>query len=436
MRVLLRGLRIGLLAGLVTLPLLALAALTAVWLALQSQPIVPVGPRIAAADIERARALFKRHDPRRTLPGVQRAVALSPRDIELLVDQAGHRLGQAVPGGVASQARAQVALQPGTARVRASLALPANPLGRWLNVDLVLAETQALPEVQSLRLGALPVPGWLAQRALPHLLEAVGLQAQGDLAQRIVSRVQFTGQLAVVAFAWPAQLRQGLAASLLQPEEQDRLRMYVERLAAVAPARPASRRVALASLLPPVFALARQRTESGQSAERENRAALLALTLVANPGILHELVPAARQWAQVRPMVVVLQGRSDTPLHFLVSAVLAAEGGGPLADAIGLYKEIADSRGGSGFSFNDLAADRAGTRLGQRARRDALTLQQRLSAPLTDADLLPDVSDLPENLPEAEFQRRYGGVDAPAYRAMLAGIEQRLDRLPLLKEGR
>ncbi|MDT7837389.1 hypothetical protein [Aquabacterium sp. OR-4] len=421
MRLLLRGLLVGLIA----LPLLALAAL---WLALQAQPMVPAGPRLGHADIERARALLRRHDPRRTPAGVQRAVALTARDIELLIDQASQRLG---PAG---QARAQVTLLPGTARVRASLALPSNPLGGWLNVDLTLAETQALPEVQALRLGALPVPGWLAERALPRLLEALGLQAQGDLAQRIVSRVQFTGQFGVVAFAWPAHLRETLAASLLQPDEQERLRMYVERLAAVAPAGQSSRRVALAALLPPLFALARQRTDSGQSAEQENRAALLALTLVAtHPRALAELVPSSRQWARVRPMVVVLHGRSDTPLHYLVSAVLAAEGGGRLADAIGLYKEVSDSRGGSGFSFNDLTADRAGTRLGQRARRDAQALQQRLAAPLGDRDLLPDVSDLPENLPEPEFQRRFGGVDAPAYRAMLAGIEQRLNRLPLLQ---
>ena len=38
-----------------------------------------------------------------------------------------------------------------------------------------------------------------------------------------------------------------------------------------------------------------------------------------------------------------------------------------LSDVIGLYKEIEDSRGGSGFSFNDIAADRAGTRFGEKA---------------------------------------------------------------------
>lgn len=429
MHFIVRGLVAPLLLLLIGVPLLVVAALT---LAFQSAPLVPEGQPITATDIERARGLLHRHDPRRTHPGIQRAVALTPRDLELLIDQAGRRAGNA-GGWQAGAPRSRVRLQPGSAVVQASLAVPGNPFGGWLNIELKLGETAALPEVRALRLGALPVPGWLAELALPRLLEAVGLQAQGDLAQRIVSRVQFTDSLAVVAFAWPERLRENLSGTLFKPEDEDRLRMYVERLAAVAPARQADPRVSLASLMPPLFALARQRTESGQSAERENRSALLALALVANPGALHELVPASRRWAPVRPMQVLLRGRGDTPLHFLVSAVLAAEGGGPLSDAIGVYKEVSDSRGGSGFSFNDLAADRAGTRLGLRARRDALALQQRLAAPLREDELLPDVSDLPEDMPEPVFKRRFGGVDAPAYREMLATIEQRLDRLPLLR---
>ncbi|MEK8053551.1 hypothetical protein AACH10_25065 [Ideonella sp. DXS22W] len=424
MRVLLRVLLILLIA----LPLLALGALA---LALQGQPQVVAGPQIGPDDIARARTLLQRHDPRRSAPGVQRAIALTPRDIELLIGQAGSHYA---PDG---QARARVSLKAGQARVQTSLALPRSlpaPLGgRWLNVDLQLADTSALPEVQSLHLGRLPVPGWLAERALPRLLEAVGLQAQGDLAQRIVSRVQFSDAMAVVAFAWPARLRDTMASTLLQPDEQERLRVYVERLAAVAPARGADRRVALSALMPTMFSLARQRAGDGPDAVRENRAALLALALVANPGALHELVPASRRWAPVRPMTVLLRGRTDTPLHFLVSAVLALEGSGPLSDAIGLYKEVSDSRGGSGFSFNDLAADRAGTRLGLRARQDARALQQALAAPLRDDDLLPDVSDLPEDMPEREFVRRFGGLQGAPYREMLARIEQRLDQLPLLK---
>ena len=49
------------------------------------------------------------------------------------------------------------------------------------------------------------------------------------------------------------------------------------------------------------------------------------------------------------------------------------------------------------------------------------------------APLAPDVSDLPEALSAAEFSRRYGAVGAPAYQRLLADIEARLDRVPLLR---
>ena len=120
-------------------------------------------------------------------------------------------------------------------------------------------------------------------------------------------------------------------------------------------------------------------------------------------------------------------------MHFLVSAVLAAEGGGRLADAIGLYKEISDSRGGSGFSFNDIAADRAGTRFGQIAANDPKRLQAELSKGVTDEDFMPGVADLPEFLSEAEFKATYGGVGAPAYERMKADIERRVASRPLLR---
>jgi hypothetical protein len=147
---------------------------------------------------------------------------------------------------------------------------------------------------------------------------------------------------------------------------------------------------------------------------------------------LAPLIASAPRAPGRRAPPVTLAGRQDSAQHFLVSAALAAEGGGPLADAIGLYKEVADSRGGSGFSFNDLAADRAGTRLGLLALRNPLALQARLAQGAREAELLPDVSDLPEFMREADFKRRYGGVDAPAYRQLMIDIEARLDRLPLL----
>ena len=359
---------------------------------------------------------------------------LSQRDLELVIQQAGQRLGVGTRG--------HVRLQPGLALVEASLALPDNPYGGWLNMRAVLRETEGLPAVQQLHIGQLPVPGWLAEAALPRVLAALNLRAQGELAQRLVSRVGFRAQALVLAYAWPDNPRQALADSLLAPDDQARLRRHADHLAALATdlagtaGRPAV--VSVTQLLQPMFVLAAGSSQDAASAALENRAALRALAFLANGQRLAPLLGPAMNpvaGATPRPQRVPelrLRDRTDFPQHLLISAALAAEGGGPLSDAIGLYKEVADARHGSGFSFRDIAADRAGTRLGLHARRDPLGFQARMAQRLAETDLMPDVSDLPEYMPESEFRRRFGSVGTPAYQAMLREIEARLDRLPLL----
>jgi hypothetical protein len=224
-----------------------------------------------------------------------------------------------------------------------------------------------------------------------------------------------------------------LRAALVAPQDQQRLRAYQERLAELT-RDDAGRTRSVATLLSPLFSLAAERTAQGGDAAAENRAALLTLTFYANHRPLGMLVPAAYQWARPWPAVVQLRQRQDFALHFLISAVIAAEAGTPLADAVGLWKELADARsGGSGFSFNDLAADRAGTRFGELAVGDPALLQRRIAAGVSDADLLPQVSDLPEHLPEAVFVARYGGVGGAGYQRLLAAIESRIDALPVFQ---
>ena len=420
--------------------LLPLGIVGALWLAIEPHALVIQAPTLTTNDIARAKLLLRDNDPRGKLPGITRAVLLSQRDLELLANQVGQRTG-----GPLGEVQARVRLQPGLALVQASLPLTHTPLAGtplrgWFNLHAVLRQTDGLPAVEKLRVGRLPVPGWLVEALLPRLLSALDLGAQGELAQRLVRRVVFGPQQLVLAYAWPDNAEQALSDSLLPGSDQQRLKAYADRLARLtaelAPPGAVARPVSMTLLLGPVFALARERSTDADSALRENRAALVALAFLVNGQGLSAIVPAARQWPQPQPLVITLAGRRDTPQHFLVSAALAAEGGSPLADAIGLYKEVADSRGGSGFSFNDLAADRAGTRLGQLAARSPQALQARLAAPLTEADLLPTVADLPESLSERAFQRRYGGVGAPAYRQMMADIEARLDRLPLLAPPR
>jgi hypothetical protein len=191
----------------------------------------------------------------------------------------------------------------------------------------------------------------------------------------------------------------------------------------------------LAAWLQPLFALARQRSAGGDGAlaAAENRAALMTLTLYANGRGIADVLPAARDWPRPRALHLTLAGRDDFPLHLLISAALAVEGSSALSRAVGIYKEIADSRGGSGFSFNDIAADRAGTRLGELAVRSPQRLQDMLARGVQETDFMPTWADLPEFLAEPDFKRRYGGVGGAPYLAMVAEIDRRIAALPALR---
>jgi len=155
------------------------------------------------------------------------------------------------------------------------------------------------------------------------------------------------------------------------------------------------------------------------------------LALFVNGRGVDALLPAARAWPRARPLQVTLGGRDDFPRHLLISAALVVEGTGPLSRAIGVYKEVADARNGSGFSFNDMAANLAGTRLGEWAVAQPQRLQSALARGVQESDVMPPWADLPEFMGEAEFQRRYGGVGAPAYEAMVTEIERRVAALAL-----
>jgi hypothetical protein len=400
---------------------LLLAALIALALAVEGAPRVPRRDEVAAADVDRAVAMLRQYDPRRAPPGQLRSVSLTERDIDLLIRHAARRwLG----------ADTRISLQPGRLFAQASVAAP---WGRWLNIELVLRQTAVLPEVEGLRVGRLPLPSRLAMPLLRAFAAQQGVQADALLALEWIERVTLVSGRMQVSYRIDPDTVTRLRAALVAPADQQRLRAYTERLAKLTRG-VESHESSVAALLPSMFALAAERSAAGGDAVDENRAALLILTLFANDRPLGQLVPAAYHWPRPQPLTLTLVKRQDFALHFLISAVIAAEAGTPMADAVGLWKELADARrGGSGFSFNDLAADRAGTRFGELAVRAPARLQARIAAGVIDAELMPEVGDLPEHLPEPEFIARYGGVGGAGYIRLLADIEARIDALPMFR---
>ena len=422
-KLLFHGARGVLLVGLLLALLLGLAAAAA----LQREPSVVLTAAVDHRDVARAVALLRAHDPRRVPAGRVRQLWLGERDLDVLLSHAGQRWLGAV---------GRVRVERGAATLQFSARAPAWPgialFGRWINVELRLRETTALPAIESASIGRLPLPSALAARMAPWLAARAGLAAEARLAAEVVQQVRFAPRLLLVTYAWPGDGRQRVMATLLRPEDRERLRPYHDRIVELAARAEPAWQAPLAELLVPLFELARIRSAAeGADAAAENRAAIVALTLYASGRGAGGVLPA--DWPRARPMRLLLAGRDDFPLHFLVSAALVVEGSSPLAQAIGLYKEVADARGGSGFSFNDMAANRAGTRFGELAVQAPARLQAAVAGGLAERDFMPEVADLPEFLSQAELRRRYGGVGAPAYNALVEEIARRVDALPLLR---
>lgn len=417
MKRLLRGL-----AGLLIVAVLAVAGVLAV--ALQGEPAVVLQQEPALADAARAVGLLRTHDPRHAVPGRVNAAQLNERDVELLLNHAARGRWDAA---------INADFERGAAVVRVSLHVPSNPFGRWLNLQLRLAQTNGLPALESISAGRLPVPVRVGEWLLARLIARQNLTSEAEFAAQVVQRVIFNPQQLVVVYAWQPGSATRVLQALVPADEQQRLRVYTERLAQVAAKQPPEWTAPLVAFIGPLFQLAQQRTQGGAEGAAENRAAIAVLTLYANGRGLDKLLPAAASWPRPRPLRLTLGGRDDFPLHFLVSAALASEGTGPLSKVMGIYKEVIDARSGSGFSFNDMAANRAGTRIGELAVAQPQKLQAALARGVADGDILPRWDDLPEFMPEAEFQRRFGGVGAPAYVAMLEEIDRRVAELPALR---
>ena len=402
---------------------LPIAVLVAIWACFQPEPLIVRDVKISPETIERAKRILDAHDPRKARQGEVRTLRISQDDLNIAANYALSRVWNGAT---------DIALQAGNARIRLTLAVPGNPFGRWLNLDGTLRETAGLPTFDQLKVGALHVPGFLADFALARLISRLTSTTEGELVNDVVRSVNLAANQLRVVYKWREDIIDRTRAILIGPEDLERFKAYSERLADAVVEAKGARSVSLARIFPPIFELARKRSAAGDAA-KENRAAIMTLALYSDGRSLAAIVPAANAWRKPAPITFTLNGRDDFPKHFLISAALAAEAGTPLANAIGLQKEVEDSRGGSGFSFNDIAADLAGTRFGKLAASNPRKLQESLAAGVTERVFMPDVSDLPEFMPEAEFKRRYGGIGAPGYNKMMADIEQRVGSVALFR---
>ena len=391
---------------------LLILATAVIVLATDDAPALQRDATLSPTAIAQARWLFLSNDPRRLKAGEVRRVGIPAS----LFDQGVNYLAsRRLP------ARGGFTIEGQQALIRISLPLPA---GRHANLSLAIDAPEGQPRLASAQLGALPLPAALVGTLATSAIAASGFQRELELARNALQAVEFdaAGQRVLVTYSWEPALLDRARNIAFDPQDLAALKAAQTDFAASLAYHASGARLPLTDILGPLL---KERDRNGR------RAVLLVLSAYLAEKNLANLVPQAAQWPKARPVMLTLLGRYDSAQHFAISAALAAWAGEPIADAIGVYKEFADARHGSGFSFADLAADRAGTRFGEAINHESSALAARLSAPLADGDLIPSLDGLPEYLRESEFRRRYGDTNSPAYRALLAEIERRIAALPI-----
>jgi hypothetical protein len=400
-------------------------------LALDAEPALPDTLPLSSAEKRQLVERFEGKNPRKIPPGETRTLRLAGPELDRLVGWAALATG--------ARLRTAVRVQAGGLSATASVRVPRT--GRWLNVS---GSTRAGIERgrlraagPQLRVGQLTLPPLLLELVTPFLV--AGLQGDRDL-RRVLPAVEslaLTPEAATLSYA-RVDMPPGLIARLVWGEQasqasRETVYAHIDRLLAVLEATPEGD-ARFARALEAAFAAARERSAAGGSAAEENRSAILALGIVLGHRRLAQSVGEPLDDGRSEAALQLragtkLRGRRDWARHFSVSGALTVLSAVAPSNAAGLLKEELDADGGSGFSFADLLADRAGTTFADVATRDdasALRMQERIAGGFQVGDFFPPAADLPEGIPDAELQARYGGVGGPLYRQKTAEIERRL----------
>lgn len=326
---------------------------------------------------------------------------------------------------------------------RMSVQLPANPFGDYLNLGVQIPQSDAGIGLDRIMVGSLDFSGRLILPVTSQLLDILLKDNKASLLLATVHGFRIEGDTALLHVMPPPdvklQLKQAvrtLQAYRFSPAEEERVVHYYDVLVGIGTQH--TRRIdSLSAYLVPLMTEASRRSVSS-SAVTENRAALWATIIYFSNGAFETLV--GKLVSAKRPLVrassqVTLGGRPDLLAHFLYSAgiTLATQQG--IGIAAGEFKELLDSgNGGSGFSFADLAADRAGIQFVKAATGSeaaARQLQENLGASSSEADFFPPITGLVEGLSEEQFRQQYGSAESERYRQQVALIDQRIERLPI-----
>jgi len=402
-------------------------------------------------DIARVQQILKLHDPRHLKQGQTGHLILSEQDINVLLtgSLSFYNLSQSRQ---TPKLLANSLLMNKQLGINLSIRLPDNPLGRYINCSLGLkTSAQDKLHIDKVSFGTLTIPGYLIQPVWNFSNQYLYQFPEYQQLVNALQKVELSPQQLSLTYTadWEAvkQLKQRGQSLLISESEKKSIRLYQQELSQIS--QQLGREVSyqkgqpsLSKILQPLFQFALTRSSAADvSAVEENKALLFVLAMHAAgkniESIIGETVEQTNSSSKIR-LKASLRMRHDLMQHFSISAFLSSVAGDALAHATGIFKEVSDSQGGSGFSFADLAADQAGVKFGTMAvtsESSAQSLQKAMSRISGEDDYMPRINNLPEGLQAGLFKRQYGTTKDVRYKQMQKELDKRIRLCRLYKDN-
>ena len=321
-----------------------------------------------------------------------------------------------------------------------SIKVPQWIVPRYMNIQLIL-NSNSYVDIEGLKVGKIPLPGNALLKIATWLVNTYTRSSIATQAQTQINGVRFSPDNVFVSILPMKQFLNDLKVVRdsidfgSDPSLGLRINHYLHFLMNEQSV-PKSRFNSLAVYITEVM-LEAQIQSSPETAHLENEAAILALAIyAANPRFANLLgvIPPQKQQVLYGDFTPALALRKDLSQHFIYSAAIKLLSNQGVTVAIGEFKELMDRvSAGSGYSFVDLAADKAGVYFADYLTdpETAFLAQSRLAQSVNEALFFPTIEHLPEGLNTDAFIQTFTAVDSPEYQAMITDITARLKQLPL-----
>ena len=396
-----------------------------VFFGVSNEPDIAIGWTLTRDDIARAKKIL--YEGAKTKPDEIGTIELTQPDLNLAANYLLNRY---------SKSAVNIEIKNNVLRFTVTMTLPKNGLGQYLNISFRLSndDHSELPSLTKFKAGKLLLPAKFAAFVIDNIIRHTSLNDYFILATRPIKSIKIDPQKISITYYSSMETLIQARNFLTQSSDNPNLDIYQQKLAEVIAQHDPEWRLSLADLLKPLFELALQRSTL-ENAIEENKIAIIAVNNYVNRKETRKFLsfPASKLTAEKR-YPTFLYKRIDLAQHFIGSAAITASVNGQVAKVVGEEKELSDAQGGSGFSFIDLAADKAGTRFGEMATaspENARKIQKAMSGIKNYSDFMPDPTDLPEHMDEAEFKQRYQSVDSAVYQEISKQIDARIAATPI-----